>query len=161
MTRRLCVLCVGLALALLLPAQPPKPFIPLTVDAYHQLIGAHRGHVVVVNFWATYCIPCRKEIPELVKMTAALKSRGLDFVLISADEKDQAAAALKFIASKGAAPLYIENPPDPEKYAAAIHPGWDGALPSTFVYDKSGKKVGTFLGEVNTKDLQTFLQKYL
>jgi thiol-disulfide isomerase/thioredoxin len=147
------------AFALTLLAQ--QKLTPVPQDAYPKLIAAHKGHVVLVNFWATYCIPCRAEIPEMVKLADRLRARGLDFVSISADEPEQESQARKFIvAAKVPGPLYIEGG-DNEKYAAAIHPGWDGALPASFIYDRSGKKVGSFIGEAPLKTLEDVIAKFL
>jgi thiol-disulfide isomerase/thioredoxin len=156
------------ALAVTLPAQQSaqQKLTPLSQDAYPKLIAAHKGHVLLVNFWATYCIPCRTEIPEMVKLADRLRARGLDFVSISADEPEQEPQARKFIvAAKVPGPLYIKSTPggddDNDKYAAAIHPRWDGSLPASFIYDRSGKKVGAFMGEVPLKNLEDVIAKFL
>ena len=115
------------------PAQPkltPPVLTQVTQDGYPKLIAAHKGRVVLVNFWATYCIPCRTEIPEMVKLADRLRARGLDFVSISADEPEQEPQARKFIvAAKVPGPLYIKSADDDDKFAAAIHPRWDGRCP--------------------------------
>lgn len=152
------------ALAVTMLAQPAgqQKLTPLSQDAYPKLIAAHKGHVVLVNFWATYCVPCRTEIPELVKLADRLRARGLDFVSISADEPEQELQARKFIlAAKVPGPLYIKSAEDDDKYVAAIHPRWDGALPASFIYDRSGKKVGAFIGEVPLKNLEDVIAKFL
>jgi thiol-disulfide isomerase/thioredoxin len=152
------------ALALTLAAQQPaqQKLTPLTLDAYSKLIAAHKSRVVLVNFWATYCIPCRTEIPDLVKLTDRLRARGLDFVLISADEPEQEPQARKFITiAKLPGPLYIKSADDNDKYAAAIHAKWEGELPASFIYDRSGKKVGAFIGEVPLKNIEDVIAKFL
>lgn len=143
------------------PQAPQQKLTPLTVEAYNKLIAAHKGRVVLVNFWATYCVPCRTEIPELAKFATQHNSRGLDLVLISADEPAQEAQALKFITGKYPLPLYIKRTDDNDKYVAAIHDHWDGSLPASFVYDRSGKKVGAFLGVVPLKNLQDLIAKIM
>jgi thiol-disulfide isomerase/thioredoxin len=153
-----------LAAALTLAAQqsaPPK-LAPLTLDGYNKLIASHKGRVVLATFWATYCIPCRAEIPELVKLAGQLRPKGLDLVVVSADDPDKAAQALKFIAPKvPAIPLYIKSTDDDDKYAAGIHQRWQGELPANFIYDRTGRKVGAFIGENPTKDIQTVIEKFL
>jgi thiol-disulfide isomerase/thioredoxin len=151
------------ALAVTLLAQKPAQpkLAPLSLEAYNQLVASHKGHVVLVNFWATYCVPCRTEIPELVKFSAQLRARGLDFVLISADEPEEEPQARKFIAGKAPGPLYIKSTGDNDKYAAAIHAKWEGELPASFIYDRSGKKVGAFIGEVPLKNLEDVIAKFL
>lgn len=143
--------------------QPSAPKLtPLTLDGYNKLIAAHKGKVVLATFWATYCIPCRAEIPELVKLAAQLRPRGLDLIVISADEPEQEAAARKFIVAKvPSSPLYIKSADDNDKYAAGIHARWEGELPANFVYDRTGRKVGAFIAEVPTVNIQTVIEKFL
>jgi thiol-disulfide isomerase/thioredoxin len=145
--------------------QPAAPkLVPLTLDGYNKLIAAHKGRVVLATFWATYCIPCRAEIPELVKIAGQLHARGLDLVVVSADEPDMEPQARKFIAPKvpaSAGPLYIKSADDDDKYAAGIHARWQGELPANFVYDRTGRKVGAFMGEVPTKNIQDVIEKFL
>ena len=162
--KRMLLALGAAALAVTMLAQPAgqQKLTPLSQDAYPKLIAAHKGHVVLVNFWATYCVPCRTEIPELVKLADRLRARGLDFVSISADEPEQELQARKFIlAAKVPGPLYIKSAEDDDKYVAAIHPRWDGALPASFIYDRSGKKVGAFIGEVPLKNLEDVIAKFL
>ncbi len=163
MKRMLLALGAAALAVTLLAQQAAQPKLtPLSQDAYPKLIAAHKGRVVLVNFWATYCVPCRTEIPELVKLTDRLRARGLDFVSISADEPEQEPQARKFIvAAKVPGPLYIKSADDDDKYVAAIHPRWDGALPASFIYDRSGKKVGAFIGEVPLKNLEDVIAKFL
>ena len=171
MTRRMLSLLLGAAGALAAqPAsvkQPAAPQLtPLTLDGYSKLIAAHKGRVVLATFWATYCIPCRAELPELVKLAAQLRPRGLDLLVISADEPEQEAAARKFILPVVAkvvppSPLYIKSAEDNDKYAAGIHGRWQGELPANFIYDRTGRKVGAFIGENPTKDIQAVIEKFL
>ena len=150
------------ALTLLAQQAAQQKLSPLTNDAYTKMVGEHKGRVVLVNFWATYCVPCRAEIPEMVKMADRLRARGLDFVSISADEPEQELQARKFIVPfKVPGPLYIKSATDDDKYAAAIHAKWGGELPASFIYDRSGKKVGAFIGEVPMKNIEDVIAKFL
>lgn len=158
-------LALGIAVfALTLVAQQAaqQKLTPLTNDGYTKVIAEHKGRVVLVNFWATYCVPCRAEIPEMVKMVDRLRAHGLDFLSISADEPEQEPQARKFIAPlKVPGILYIKSATDDDKYAAAIHAKWGGELPATFLYDRSGKKVGAFIGEVPMKNIEDVIAKFL
>jgi len=147
----------------LLAQQAAQPKLtPLTNDGYTKVIAEHKGRVVLVNFWATYCVPCRAEIPEMVKMVDRLRAHGLDFVSISADDPEQEPQARKFILPlKVPGTLYIKSATDDDKYAAAIHAKWGGELPATFLYDRSGKKVGAFIGEVPMKNIEDVIAKFL
>src|SRR5436190_22441496 len=64
-------------------------------------VKAAKGKVVLVNCWATWCMPCRNEMPDLLKLRSELRTKGFELVLVSADFDDAAAAAQTFLGSKG------------------------------------------------------------
>src|ERR1700735_982454 len=70
---------------------------PLNDGTLPKIVASHKGQVVLVDFWATYCVPCRAEMPQLVKMSEKLRARGLDFVTFSTDELQNEAAAFKML----------------------------------------------------------------
>jgi thiol-disulfide isomerase/thioredoxin len=65
------------------------------LNGANQPLSQWRGKVLVVNFWATWCEPCKKEIPEFVKVQAKFRDKGVVFVGIALDEKDKVAAMSK------------------------------------------------------------------
>lgn len=135
---------------------------PVDEAAYQKLIAANKGRVLMVDFWATWCKPCRAEMPQLAAMEAKLCARGVKFIAISADEPEQEAAAAKFLAEvKVPAPGYIRRAKDDDKFINAIDPKWSGALPALFLYDKNGRKVKMFVGETPMKEVEAAIMKLL
>ena len=153
------LLLLAAVMALSLPASDLKP---LDETSYPALIGAHKGKVVLVNFWATYCVPCRGGMPKLVALSARLKARGFELVTVSADEPEQAAAARAFAESaKIPEPAYLRKAKDDDKFGAQIDPKWNGALPASFLYDRQGRKVRSFFGELDFAALEAAIGKTL
>ena len=135
---------------------------PVDEAGYAKLLASAKGKVVLVNFWATYCVPCRKEMPQLVALEAKLRAQGFQFVTISADEPEQVKDAAAFLDKvKAPAPVYLRKAKDDDKFVAAIDAKWSGALPASFLYDKTGKKVRAFFGEVKLAELEAAIKKLL
>jgi thiol-disulfide isomerase/thioredoxin len=161
LTRR--ALCLGLTAATaILPAQQLL-LKPVDESSYPRLISGFKGKVLLVDFWATWCVPCRAELPQLVKLQAKLKARGLEVITISADEPETVAAAPKFLKSTGAdaLPAYVKRAKDDDKFIGMLDPKWQGALPALFLYDKTGKKIQAFFGETPIAQIEAAITKLL
>ena len=135
---------------------------PVDQTSYPKLVAAHKGKVVLVNFWATWCKPCRAEMPQLSKLAQSLKARGFDLLTISNDEADQEATAAKVLKDEGfSLPAYIKKVQDDDQFTNSVHLGWFGTLPSLFLYDRNGKEAKVFVGETSMKDIEAAIQKLL
>jgi len=97
-----------------------------------------------------------------VKLGQKYQAKGLVFVTVSADEPEQEGDAEKFlVTNKVPAPHYLRKAKDDEAFINSIEPKWSGALPASFLYDRTGKKVRVFIGEVELKELEAAIQKLL
>lgn len=136
---------------------------PVDEASYPRLVSGFKGKVLLVDFWATWCVPCRAELPQLAKLQAKLKARGLEVITISADEPETVAAAPKFLKEAGAAmlPAYVKRPKDDDKFIGLLDPKWQGALPALFLYDRTGKKVQAFFGETPIAQIESAINKLL
>ncbi|HSR08967.1 MAG TPA: TlpA disulfide reductase family protein [Bryobacteraceae bacterium] len=136
---------------------------PVDQASYPKVIAAHKGKVVLANFWATWCVPCRKEMPQLVQLSHKLAARGFDLVMISADEAEQQSAAAKLLQDNRAEGAnYLLRTADNDKFYPAVYAKWSsGELPALFLYDRSGKKVRSFFGETSIADLEAAITKLL
>src|SRR5579862_9960825 len=123
-----------LACALAAASSAQTKLTPVDQAGFSKLIAAHKGRVVLVDFWATWCKPCRAEMPELVKLDQKLRARGFELVTISADEPEAQPAALKVLKENNVAGVtYLKKAADDDKFADAIDPKWGGALPGLFL----------------------------
>ena len=151
-----------LALLLILPALSYCALLPLDETGFEKLVHAHKGKVVLYDFWATWCAPCREELPQLVRLAAKLRSQGFELVLISADEPEQEAAAEKFLKQSAApGPLYRKQAQNDDQFINSIDAKWSGALPALFLYDKSGRKARSFIGESGMSTIEAAIRKLL
>ncbi|HKD09313.1 MAG TPA: cytochrome c biogenesis protein CcdA [Bryobacteraceae bacterium] len=117
-----------------------------TLDGAALSMDAWKGKVVVLNYWATWCIPCRQEIPEFNRIQAELGPKGVQVVGISMDE-DGAEAVRPFLKQL------------PMKYTVGLGSGTIGQLPITVVLDKNGKTVGRFEGFTKPETIREAIAK--
>ena len=143
-------------------AAAPTKLVKVDEIAYPKTVALKKGKVVLVNFWATWCEPCRKEMPELSKMYNRLKAKGLELITISADEPEDEKAAIAFLAKAGIGdPAYLKQAKNDDKFISGIDAKWSGALPALILYDKTGKKVKVWIGETDLKQLEAEIRKLL
>ena len=105
---------------------------------------------LLINFWATWCDPCREEFPDLVKVDADYSAKRLNFVAVSLDDvSDIKTTVPRFLKEmKATMPVVLLNVNDPEPAIHAVDEKWDGQLPATFLYDKDGKVVFKHFGRI-------------
>lgn len=112
-----------------------------------------KGKVLVVNFWATWCAPCREEIPDLVRMQSEFAAQGVQFVGVAADQPDKVA---RFVDD-----FHVNYPQLIGNYAAldlAKRAGdREQALPYTIAFDRQGKIIYRKLGLVDISKLRGIL----
>ena len=125
-----------------LPEARPAPDLTLTIAEGGKLkLSSLRGKVVVVNFWASWCPPCKLEMPSLERLHLLMKGERLEIIAINAGESEDEIATFK---------AFAEPPPT---FRLALDLKGDAmnafsvkGLPATFVIDRQGKIVMRALG---------------
>src|SRR6185436_3458287 len=103
-----------------------------------------------------------KEMPLLSKLDGRLRERGFRLVTVSADDPEQAPAAIAFLKKSGISwPAYLRNAQDDDKFIASVDPKWSGALPALFLYNRQGKLVQSFVGETEISTIEAAIRKIL
>jgi peroxiredoxin len=111
-----------------------------TVDAkdIKALVAQNKGKVVLLNFFATWCVPCHKEFPDIVKLHNKYQSQGLQVVEVSVNETSEKEAMQKFMdEQKPPFPVYLASSYD-DDFCRAVDSRWDTALPMTVIFDRDG-----------------------
>jgi thiol-disulfide isomerase/thioredoxin len=134
---------------------------PIDLAAMKALLKRENSRPLLVNFWATWCEPCREEFPDLVKIDADYRPKGLDFAAVSLDDlKDINTEVPKFLREMRATmPAYLLNVSDPEPTIKLVDPEWSGALPATFLYNGKGEVVFKRLGRIKPEELRAAIEK--
>jgi len=130
---------LGLALSFAVPAfaevktgQRAADFEKKSLSGQTVKLSALRGKVVLVDFWASWCEPCKRELPLLGKLASRLRARGVEIVTVNIDDKKENAEA--FVKAHALEQLTVI--PDLDKSLVGQYE--PPKMPSSFVVDKSG-----------------------
>lgn len=150
-----------------LSPQGKAPQDPQLIDlhGYQKLVEQYRGKPLLINFWATWCEPCRDEYPMLNELAKEYAPKGLRVVGVDSDQDGDLILMRRFIARyKPVFPNYRKKPAKPDDEAGfnqAVLPEWRGQLPATFLYDKDGRLIGHFIGARDRATYEAVIRKLL
>jgi thiol-disulfide isomerase/thioredoxin len=119
------------------------------ISPIEEQLRGHRGRIVVLNFWAAWCGPCRNELPLLAGLQREYEERGVRFVGASTDAPDDREEAEALLARSGVAYPIVFGLTDAEMRPL----GLGSLLPVTAVFDRDGAPVFRLVGEVTKKRL--------
>ena len=122
---------------------------------------AKEARPLLINFWATWCDPCREEFPDLVKIDEDYRAKKLNFVTVSLDDVSEIGTEVpKFLKEmKATMPTVLLNVPDHDPAIKAVDAIWTGQLPATFLFDKEGKVVFRHFGKISAAELRAAIDK--
>ena len=117
---------------------------------------------LLINFWATWCDPCREEFPELVKIDTAYKGK-IDFLTVSLDDlADINTLVPKFLGEMNAEmPAYLLKTPDENAAIALVSKEWNGNLPLTILYSPGGEVAYLRKGKIRNEVVSAEIDKLL
>jgi thiol-disulfide isomerase/thioredoxin len=134
------------------PTKPPTFNGP---DGKAMTISAFKGRVVLLNLWATWCAPCRKEMPDLNALQQELGSDQFEVVALSVD-RGSPEKAQKFLAEVGANALKFYHDPTAQAGFSLMAIG----MPSTLLFDREGREIGRLVGPAkwDSQDAKNLIQ---
>ena len=140
------------------PVNLPK--ITQIDDAKIKALLKPNGKPLLVNFWATWCVPCREEFPDLVKIDADYRGK-IDFFTVSLDYIEEINRDVpKFLSEmKAEMPAYLLVSEDESALISAIAKDWSGGLPFTILYNEKGEMVYFRQGKIKPEVLQAEIEK--
>jgi thiol-disulfide isomerase/thioredoxin len=150
-----------LALLIGSTAEAAPKIVPARVETVLAAIRKPGARAVLVNVWATWCEPCREEMPDLLRAYRAHKKDGLRLVLVSADDEPTRAEAEKFLASQGVDFDSFLRTGDDMAFINGLDPRWSGALPASFLFDGQGRVLQFWPRPVTPDDLSKKLNDAL
>ena len=148
-----------IALTALAAAQPRSivtapDFSLTTIDGKQLRLSDHKGEVILLDFWATWCAPCKTEIPRFVAFQNSYAKRGFQVIGLSMD--DSPAPVRKFYAQlKMNYPVAVGTPKIAENYGGIL------GLPVTFLIGRDGRVIKKYGGEANLDEIEADLRRAL
>jgi peroxiredoxin len=135
--------------------QTAPPWQLKDVDGKAVQLSDFKGKVVVLNFWATWCPPCRAEIPDFITLQDKYAKQGVTFVGISVDQGGPEVVSSFVKKSKINYPIVLGNMDVAEQY------GVTQGIPTTFVINRQGTIVANHLGKADPDELEGEIKKNL
>ena len=126
----------------------------ITAPELGQLLEARRGTVVLVNFWATWCAPCLKEIPALMELADELSPSGFALVAVSLDDPDMGEAQILSFMDRffPGFTTYARLDYEMSTPVAVIDPVWNEILPTSYLLDRDGRVAAKIQGGKSKAD---------
>jgi len=114
---------------------PPIPIAtPATPQAIRTNVEMSKSPLTLVHVWATWCDPCREEFPELMKVYEEYRNKGLELILVSADDPADAEAVQAFLLKQSSTVDSLITTELNQAFIETLSPKWAGSLPSSFFY---------------------------
>jgi len=137
-----------------LPPVFPRPapaFVIEMLEGGDRSLADFRGKIVLVDFWATWCKPCRETMPRLQKLHSAYAARGFEVLGVSIDEDDNRIKKIGPMAEKLAIayPIFVDA-----KQTPAWHQFKVKAIPAMFLLDREGQIVAQWTGKIDYEQVE-------
>jgi len=127
-----------------------------------QALLKPKGKPLLINFWATWCDPCRDEFPDLVKLDTAYRGK-IDLITISLDDLAEINRLVpKFLGEmKAVMPAYLLKTPDESAAITLVSKDWKGNLPLTILFNASGEEAYSRHGIIRYETVTAEIDKLL
>jgi cytochrome c biogenesis protein CcmG/thiol:disulfide interchange protein DsbE len=136
-----------------------RPLVARDQAQFKADLEGLRGRVVVVNFWASWCVPCREEMPDLEQASKAYAEAGKPVTVIGVDASDARPAAARFLAETG---VTYPTVYDQQGLRGGVAASWTvTALPQTWFVAPDGSRAGRVAGRITAADLRSRVDRLL
>lgn len=128
-----------------------------------RLMQSTSDTTYIINFWATWCAPCVKELPHFEKLAAENKNSKVKVILVSLDFKRQFETRLiPFVTeNKIQSEVLLLDEPDHNLWIDKVDPSWNGSIPATLILDNKNKKRNFYEQEFTYEELIKVVNPYL
>lgn len=136
------------------------PAKAIQASEFKQVLNDHRGNVLIVNFWATWCAPCLKEIPDLLRLQQEKTADGVRLIGVAVDEPTVNSAEVERFRSRyfPAFQTYARAGAEMDELAQVIDPTWNEVVPTTYLIDREGRVVKRIQGKKSLEEFRSALE---
>ena len=142
-------------------AEPPSGLTRVTAEELRVAIRNSGFKGTLVNAWASWCGPCRREVPMLQALSGNLKPQGVQIVLVSVDDPKDEPKALSFLKDNGITLKSYLVDGGLDEFKTGINPRWPGMLPASFLFDRSAALVHFWGGEAFEEEIFPVTEAFL
>jgi len=134
----------------------------INVEKLNEVLSNRNGKPLLINVWATWCVPCREEFPDLIEISKKYKTK-IDIVGISVDLPEEIdSKVIPFLEKHNAGfTNFIVDVKDPEDFINLLNKEWSGAIPATFLYDRNGKQLKYHLGKTDLEGFEKMISSVI
>jgi thiol-disulfide isomerase/thioredoxin len=159
----LCAVLAGAFVAPFSHAVDVPPTELITAPQLRTLLEVQRGKVVVVNVWGTWCVPCLREIPDLVALEQEFAPRGVTLIGLGMDEPGMLASQVEPFRLKyfPGFRTWLRNEPDMDALVSTLDPAWNEILPTTYLIGRDGKVARKIQGRKSPEEFRELLAPLL
>jgi thiol-disulfide isomerase/thioredoxin len=156
------VLLLGPALLFAAPAVAQRVAV-VKFPELQKRLSRPNDTTYVVNFWATWCAPCVKELPNFEQLNAAYAGKKVKVLLVSMDYASQVDKKVRpFVArQKLKSEVLLLNESDPNSWLEKVDTKWSGAIPFTLILNNKTRQRATYEQELTSAELTAALKKFL
>ncbi len=143
------------------PAPAPSGLTRATAEQLLTEIRSSGKKATLVNAWASWCGPCRRELPMLQALAANLKPQGVAVVLVSVDEEKDEPKAVSYLKDNGITLKSYLVSGSIADFKQGINPRWPGMLPASFLFDRGARLVHFWGGEAFENEIAPVVEAFL
>lgn len=140
-----------------------QELLPINESGLEDLLAENKGKVLLINFWAYWCQPCREEFPDLMKLKEEYGGENFELVFITLDFGDalveKTPAFLKEMNVDFT--TYYNAFDKDEDLIIRMSENWDGGIPATFIYNKEGELVETMIGKKPYEEFEKAIKELM
>lgn len=137
-----------------------SPTRAIHAEEFKRILKSHQGELVIVNFWATWCAPCLKEIPDLLRLQQENAPAGVQLIGVAVDEPTPDSAEVERFRSRYFPTFrtYARAGNEMDELAQVVDPTWNEVVPTTYLLDREGRVAKRIQGKKTLEEFRLALE---